>query len=61
MGSAQMNSFLRENEIKSVQTTTHAHTVESYTKTFKYKLYRILYSLNAAKSDWVTHIGNIIN
>ena len=34
MRSAKMNRFLGETETKSVQTTTHAHTVERFTRTF---------------------------
>ena len=37
MRSARMNRFLNENETKSVQTTTHAHIVEKFTRTFKDK------------------------
>ena len=50
MRSAKMNRFLRDNEIKSVQTTTHAHTGERFTRTFKDNLYRRLDSLNEDKT-----------
>ena len=60
MRSAKMIKFLKQNEIKSIQTTTHAHTVERYIKTFKMNLYRRLDALNESKSDWVKHIGPII-
>ena len=39
MRSAKMHRFLNENEIKSVQTTTHAHTVERFIRTFKDHIY----------------------
>ena len=55
-----MIKFLKQNEIKSIQTTTHAHTVERYIRTFKLNLYRRLDALNESKSDWVKHIGPII-
>ena len=59
-----MNSFLNDNEIKSVQTTTHAHTVERFIRTFKDNWYRRLDSLNEDKTKWITHkyenIQNII-
>ena len=44
--SSKMNRFLNGNEVKSVQTTSHGHTVGTFIKTFKDNLYRILYSLN---------------
>ena len=44
----------------TVQTTTHAHTVERFIKTFKDKLYRILDSLKQNKTNWIKHIANII-
>ena len=58
--SAKMIKFLKQNEIKSIQTTTHAHTVERFIRTFKMNLYRRLDGLNESKSDWVKHISNII-
>ena len=42
MRSAKMNRFVHDNEIKSVQTSTHAHTVERFIITCKYNLYRRL-------------------
>ena len=45
-----MNRFLNENEIKSVQTTTHAHTVEKFIRSFKDNLYRMLDALNEDKN-----------
>ena len=60
MRSAKMIKFLKQNEIKSIQTTTHAHTVERFIRTFKMNLYRRLDALNESKSDWVKHIGPII-
>ena len=55
MRSAKMIRFLSENEIKPVQTTTHAHTAERFIITFKDNLYRRLDSLNEDKTKWVTH------
>ena len=60
MRSAKMIKFLKQNEIKSVQTTTHAHTVERFIRTFKDKLYRRLDALKQTKNDWFKHIDNII-
>ena len=60
MRSAKMNRFLHDNEINSSQTTTHAHTVERFIRTFKMNLYRRLDALKHDKTDWIKHIDNII-
>ena len=60
MRSAKMNRFLNDNDLKSIQTTTHANTVERFIRTFKDNLYRRLYALNEYKSEWVKHISSII-
>ena len=60
MRSSNMSRFLSDNEIKSVQTTTHAHTAERFIRTFKDNLYRILDALNEDKTKWVTHNYEII-
>ena len=60
MRSAKMYRLLNENEIKSVQTTTHAHTVERFIRTFKDNWYRRLDSLNEDKTKWITHKYTII-
>ena len=56
MRSAKMIRFINE----TVQTTTHAHTVERFIITFKDNLYRILDSLKQDKTNWIKHIDNII-
>ena len=48
MRSSRMNRFLNDNDVKSIQTTTHAHTVEGAIRTFKDKSYR---RLDALKQD----------
>ena len=58
--SAKMVEFLNRTEIKSVQTSTHAHTVERFIRTFKDNLYRRLDALKQTKKDWFRHIDNII-
>ena len=58
--SAKMIEFLNRTEIKSVQTSTHAHTVERFIRTFKDNLYRRLDALKQTKKDWYRHIGPII-
>ena len=60
MRSSRMNRFLNGNDVKSIQTTTHAHTVERAIRTFKNKLYRRLDALKQYKSKWVTHISSTI-
>ena len=45
---------------KSIQTTTHAHTVERFIRTFKMNLYRRLDSLKQDKTEWTKHISSII-
>ena len=50
-----MSRFLSENEIKSVQTTTYAHTVERFIRTFKDNLYRRLDALDEDTTKWRTH------
>ena len=55
-----MVEFINQNEINSVQTSTHAHTVERFIRTFKDNLYRILDALKQNKNDWFKHIDNII-
>ena len=58
--SAKMVEFLNRTEIKSVQTSTHAHTVERFIRTFKDNLYRRLDALKQTKKDWFRHTHNII-
>ena len=55
-----MHKFLHRSGIKSVQTTTHAHTVERFTGTFQNYLYRRLYSLRQDKAKWIKRIDNVI-
>ena len=60
MRSVKMKRFLHGNDLKAIQTTTHAHTVGRFTRTFKNNLYRRLDALNEDKSDWAKHISSII-
>jgi len=59
--SGKYQAFLNENNIKHIQTTTHAHTVERFIGTFRQNLQRRLDALNQDKSDWIKHVDNIIN
>ena len=56
----QFNRFLNGNNLKSVQTSTHAHTVERFIRTFLDNLYRRLNALNQDKTNWVKHYEAII-
>ena len=56
-----MTSLIHGINIKSVQTSTHAATVERYIRTLKDDVYRRLYYLNQDKNNWLFHINNIIN
>merc|ERR1711966_97578 len=60
MRAVKMNRFLNDNDLKSIQTTTHAHTVERFIRTFKMNLYRRLDGLKQDKTEWVKHISDII-
>ena len=59
--SGKYQVFLNENNIKHIQTTTHAHTVERWIGTFRQNLQRRLDALNQDKGDWIKHVDNIIN
>ena len=53
--------FVNENNIKTIQTSTHAHTVERFIRTCLDNLYRILNGLNQDNNEWTKHVDNIIN
>ena len=59
--SNKYQKFLNDNNIKHIQTTTHAHTVERFIGTFRQNLQRRLDALNQDKSDWIKHVSGIIN
>ena len=46
--------------IKTIQTSTHAHTVERFIKLFENNLYRRLGALGQEKSEWTKHVSGII-
>ena len=52
--------FMNDNDIKHIQTSTHAPSVERFIRTFKDNLYRRLDGLKQHKSDWVKHVSNIL-
>ena len=52
--------FINGNDIKHVQTSTHAPSAERFIRTSKDILYRILDGLKQYKSDWVKHVNNIV-
>ena len=50
--------FMNDNDIKHVQTSTHAPSVERFIRTFKDNLYRRLDGLKQDKRDWVKHVSS---
>ena len=50
--------FMNENDIKHIQTNTHALSVGRFIRTFKDIVYRRLGGLKQNKSDWVKHENN---
>ena len=52
--------FMKDNDIKHVQTNTHAPSVERFIRTFKGNLDRRLDGLKQNKSEWVKHVNNIV-
>ena len=53
--------FINKNNTKTIQTSTHAHSAERITYTFKISLYRKSDALNQDKSEWVKHVRNIVD
>ena len=52
--------FMNDNDLKHVQTSTHAPSVERFIRAFKDNLHRRLDGLKQNKSDWVKHVKNIV-
>ena len=53
--------FTNETHIKTIQASTHAHTVERFVYTFRMNLQRRLDALNQDKNGWVKHVNNIVD
>ena len=54
--------FVNESNIKTIQTSTHAHTVGRFIRTFLGNLlYRRLNGLSQDKNEWAKHVDNMIN
>ena len=51
---------IHENDIKHIQTSTHAPSVEIFIRTFKDNLGRRLDCLKQDKRDWVNHVSGIL-
>ena len=51
--------FIHESNIKTIQTSTHAHTIERFIYTFRMNLQRRLDALDQEKSEWVKRVDNI--
>ena len=52
--------FVNENNMKTIQTLTHAHTIERFIYTFRMILQRRLDALNQDKHEWVKHVNKNI-
>ena len=52
--------FINENDIKHVQTSTHAPSAERFIRTSKDNLYRRLDGSKQDNSEWVKHVKNIV-
>ena len=53
--------FVNEDNIKTIQTLTHAHGIERFICTFRMHLQRILDALNQDIHEWVKHDNNIVD
>ena len=51
---------MNDNDIKHIQTSTHAPSAERFIRTFTDNLYRRLDGLKQDKSDWVKHVENTV-
>ena len=58
--STEFFRFVNENNTKTIQTSSHAHTIERFVGTFKDNLYRRLDGLGQNKNEWVKHVKNIV-
>ena len=58
--STEFFMFINENNMKTIQTSSHAHTIGRFIGTFKYILYRRLDGLKQDKNEWVTHVPGIV-
>ena len=52
--------FMNDNDIKHIQTSTHAPSAERFIRTFKDNSYRRLDGLKQDKSEWVKHVKHIV-
>ena len=52
--------FINENNIKTIQTSTHAHTIERFIYTFKMNLYRRLDALNQDKTSGLNMLNILL-
>ena len=58
--SQELFRFINDNNIRTIQTPTHAHTVERFIYTFKMNVQRILDALGQNKNEWVKHVKRIL-
>ena len=52
--------LINENNVKHIQTSTHAPTAERYIRTFKDNLYRRLNAFKQNKNKWIEHVDDIV-
>ena len=58
--STEFFRFINENNVKTIQTSTHARTIERFIGTFKDNLYRRLDALGQNNNEWVKHVSGIV-
>ena len=51
---------MNENDVKHIQTSTHAPSAERFIRTFKDNSYRRLYGFKQDKREWVKHVSSIL-
>ena len=52
---------VNESYIKTIQTLTHAHTIERFIYTIKMNLYRRLDGFNQDNNEWVKHVKHMVD
>ena len=58
--STEFFRLINENNIKTIQTSSHAHNIERFIGTSKDNWYRRLDGLKQDKNEWVKHVAGIV-